>query len=42
VFRHGELFTGAFVPLFRRFLDGATKRGFIAMNEALKREAEKQ
>ena len=41
VFHHGEIFTGLLVPLFRNSLNGATKRGFIAMNEALKREAEK-
>ena len=39
-FRQGEVFSGLLVPLFRRSLDGATKHGFIAMNEALKREAE--
>jgi hypothetical protein len=41
-FRQGEIFSGMLVPLFRRSLDGATKQGFVAMNEALKREAEKQ
>jgi hypothetical protein len=40
LFRQGESFTGLLVPLFRKSLDGATKQGFIAMNEALKREAE--
>jgi hypothetical protein len=40
-FRQGEIFSGILVPLFRRSLDGATKQGFIAMNEALKHEAEK-
>jgi hypothetical protein len=40
-FRQGEIFSGILVPLFRRSLDGATKQGFVAMNEALKREAEK-
>jgi hypothetical protein len=40
VFHQGELFSGILVPLFRRSLDGATKQGFIAMNKALKREAE--
>jgi hypothetical protein len=39
-FYQGELFSGILVPLFRRSLDGATQQGFIAMNEALKREAE--
>jgi hypothetical protein len=42
VFEHGELFSGLLVPLFRRSLDGATKQGFVAMNEAIKREAEKR
>jgi hypothetical protein len=40
LFRQGERFTGLLVPLFRKSLDGATRQGFIAMNEALKREAE--
>jgi hypothetical protein len=40
LFRQGEKFTGLLVPLFRKSLDGATKQGFIAMNESLKREAE--
>jgi hypothetical protein len=40
-FHQGELFSGILVPLFRRSLDGPTKQGFVAMNEALKREAEK-
>jgi hypothetical protein len=40
-FRQGETFSGILVPLFRRSLDGATRQGFVAMNEALKREAEK-
>ena len=39
-FAQGEVFSGLLVPLFRRSLDGATRRGFILMNEALKREAE--
>lgn len=37
----GETFSGLLVPLFRRSLDGATRQGFVAMNEAIKREAEK-
>jgi hypothetical protein len=41
IFRHGEVFSGLLVPLLRRSLDGATRQGFIAMNEALKREAER-
>ena len=40
IFFQGEVFTGILVPLFRRSLDGATKQGFIAMNEALKQKAE--
>ena len=40
IFHQGELFSGIIVPLFKSSLDGATKQGFIAMNEALKREAE--
>jgi hypothetical protein len=40
VFRQGELFSGLLVPFLRRSLDGGTRQGFIAMNEALKREAE--
>lgn len=40
IFHQGEIFSGILVPLFRRSLDGATKQGFVAMNEALKREAE--
>jgi hypothetical protein len=39
-FHQGELFSGVLVPLLRRSLDGSTKQGFVAMNEALKREAE--
>ena len=41
LFRQGEVFSGLLVPLFRRSLDGATRQGFVAMNEALKREAER-
>jgi len=40
-FVQGEVFSGVLVPLFRRFLDGAVRDGFIAMNKALKGEAEK-
>jgi len=40
-FRQGEIFSGILVPFFRRSLDGATKQGFVAMNEGIKREAEK-
>ena len=41
-FHQGEIFSGILVLLLRRSLDGVTKKGFVAMNEALKREAEKQ
>lgn len=41
VFHHGELFSGVLVPLFKRSLDGPTREGFVAMNEAIKREAER-
>jgi len=40
IFHHGEVFSGLLVPLLRRSLDGATRQGFIAMNEALKMRAE--
>jgi hypothetical protein len=40
-FHHGELFSGLLVPLLRKSLDGATREGFLAMNKALKREAER-
>jgi hypothetical protein len=40
LFMQGEMFSGLLVPLFRRSLDGAIKRGFVLMNEALKQEAE--
>jgi hypothetical protein len=40
LFRQGELFSGVLVPLLRRSLDGPTRQGFIAMNEAMKRQAE--
>ncbi len=36
-----EVFTGVLVPLFARSLDGGTKKGFEAMNLALKERAEK-
>ena len=42
VFHQGELFSGILVPLFRGSLNGATKQGFVAMNEALKQAAEKE
>lgn len=37
---HGERFRGLLVPLLRGSLDGATRAGFVAMNEALKARAE--
>lgn len=40
LFHQGEVFSGLFVSFLKRSLDGATRQGFIAMNEALKREAE--
>lgn len=36
-----EVFTGLLVPLLARSLDAHTLPGFVAMNEALKRRAEK-
>lgn len=39
-FTHGERFTGVLVPLFKRFLDGSVRAGFIEMNQALKSRAE--
>jgi hypothetical protein len=41
VVHHGEIFSGILVPVFKRSLDGATREGFMAMNEALKQEAER-
>ncbi len=39
-FEHGEQFSGLLVPRFRPALEDGTRRGFVAMNEALKREVE--
>jgi hypothetical protein len=39
---HQEQFAGLLVPLFRRSLDRGTRRGFVLMNEALKRRVESQ
>jgi hypothetical protein len=39
-FTHGESFRGLLIPLLRKNLDGPTRAGFIAMNEALKQRAE--
>lgn len=36
-----EVFTGVLVPLFARSLEENTTRGFVAMNAALKRRAER-
>lgn len=35
-----EQFSGMLVPLLKRMLDGSTRRGFEAMNEAVKARAE--
>jgi hypothetical protein len=40
-FHHWEKFTGLLVPLLSRMLDGDTRRGFEAMNQALKARAER-
>lgn len=39
-FTHGEHFSGALIPLFRKLLDGPVRAGFIEMNQALKSRAE--
>lgn len=39
-FAQGEIFSGLLVPLMKKSLEGPTKQGFIAMNEALKLRAE--
>lgn len=39
-FVQSERFGGVLVPLLRRLIDENTRRGFDAMNEALKRRAE--
>jgi hypothetical protein len=41
-FTQREVFTGVLVPLLARSLDGSTKKGFEAMNMALKERAEKR
>jgi hypothetical protein len=38
-FIQSERFTGVLVPLLSRMLDGSTRQGFEAMNEALRRRA---
>lgn len=40
-FLQGEKFSGVLVPLAKSGLEGGTKAGFIAMNEALKARAER-
>jgi hypothetical protein len=40
-FHHWERFTGLLIPLMTRILDGQTRRGFEAMNAALKARAER-
>lgn len=40
LFTQGETFSGLLVPLMKTSLEGPTKAGFVAMNEALKRQAE--
>jgi hypothetical protein len=40
-FRQWERFTGLLVPLLSRLIDGETRRGFEAMNAALKARAER-
>lgn len=37
---HGEDFTGLLIPLMRKSLEGDARRGFEAMNRALKARAE--
>lgn len=39
-FIHSETFSGLLVPLLRKSLEQNTRRGFDAMNEALKQRAE--
>ena len=39
-FVQGEKFSGVLVPFAKSSLDGATKAGFVAMNQALKSRAE--
>jgi hypothetical protein len=40
-FIQGEKFTGMLVPFLKSSLDRKTKAGFMAVNEALKRKAER-
>lgn len=41
-FVQSERFSGLLVPLFRKGLDGPTRRGFEDMNRALKERAERE
>jgi hypothetical protein len=40
-FVHGERFSGVLVPFVKSRLDGGTKTGFLAANQALKARAER-
>ncbi len=40
-FVHREVFTGLLVPVVARWLEAGTRRGFAAMNEALRARAER-
>lgn len=40
-FIHGEKFSGLLVPLARASLEGGTRSGFVAMNEAIRLRAER-
>jgi hypothetical protein len=40
-FHQWERFTGLLIPLLSRMIDGPTRRGFEAMNRALKERAER-
>ncbi|MCH7859646.1 MAG: SRPBCC domain-containing protein [Candidatus Marinimicrobia bacterium] len=39
-FIHGEIFRGILVPLFGKMLDGSTRQGFEAFNQALRTRVE--
>ena len=41
-FHHGEIFSGLLVPLLGRQLNGVIEQGFVAANQAVKRQAERQ
>lgn len=40
-FVHSERFSGVLVPFLKKMLDGPTRQGFEAMNQALKARAER-